>query len=53
MAAETYGLELNTLLPVGELQGKERPVVTHVGNFIPPTPDNSHSGKEKEAEKNI
>lgn len=36
-ATETYGLELNTLLSVGELQGKEGPVVTHVVNFIPPT----------------
>lgn len=37
MAAATYGLELNTLLSVGELQGEEGPVVTHVVNFIPPT----------------
>lgn len=36
-AAETYGLELDTLLSVGELQGKEGPVVTHVVNFVPPT----------------
>lgn len=36
-AVETYSLELNTLLPVGKLQGKEGPVVTHVVNFIPPT----------------
>lgn len=33
----TYGLKLNTLLSVGELQGKERLVVTHVVNFVPPT----------------
>lgn len=44
MAAETYSLELNTLLSVGELQGKEGLVVTHVVNFIPPT---QHSGEEK------
>ena len=37
MAAETYCLELDTLLSVGELQDKEGPVMTHVVNFIPPT----------------
>ena len=37
MAAETYSLELNTLLSVGQLQGKEGPIVTHVVNFMPPT----------------
>lgn len=37
MAAETYSLELDTLFSVGQLQGKEGPVVTHVVNFIPPT----------------
>lgn len=50
--AETYGLELNTLLSVGELQGKERPVVTHVVNFIPPTrPIWTQWHKEKGEEK--
>lgn len=48
MAAETYGLELNTLLSVGELQGKEGPVVTHVVNFNPPTQTILSRGREKE-----
>ena len=52
MAAETYGLELNTLLSVGELQCKEGPVVTHVVNFIPPTqPIKTHWPVERERER--
>lgn len=54
MAAEAYGLELNTLLSVGQLQGKEGPVVTHVVNFIPPTqPIKAQWEKESQTEKHI
>lgn len=37
MKRQTYGLELNTLLSVGQLQGKEGSIMTHVANIMPPT----------------
>lgn len=47
---ETHGLELHALLFVGQLQGKERLIVSHVVNFIPPTqPIKNREGREHEA----
>ena len=49
---ETYGLELNTLLSVCQLQGKEGPIVTHVVNFMPPIkPINTVAKKKEEGTK--
>lgn len=47
---ETHGLELHALLFVGQLQGKEGLIVSHVVNFIPPTqPIKNREGREHEA----